>query len=293
MAKLGYLDILQPDEELFFRGLQAGDRYSYSRIRKKTTLLSQEKIKGLTQRSLLPQISVLWSALSDSEKLAWKNAGATCGLTNWRLFVQDCCARMKIGQSGVATPSLLHQSKVGQLHIASPASSIKIVQLHPSSYYVLKKIKGTKSQYQPVFVQEKIALPLQLSINYKSNLTAIGANPVARFFAEIWYRYQALDLSSFLQIDLDLSHDWQNAQIISGELQTTIVGYNLYFELSDVRGDLYFDHIEAKHNGQNWVRDPYCTDIDQEFTHAFYQIPKHWAPVDLPVGAEYGSVYPV
>lgn len=293
MAKIGYLDIIQPDEELFFNGLQSGNRYQYSRIRKKTTLLSQEKIKGLTQRSLLPQISELWSALSSAEKTAWTNAGATCGLNGWRLFVQDCCARMKIGLTGVATPSLLYQSKVGQLHIASPASSIQIVQLHPASYYVYKKIAGTQSQFQSVQITEQFSLPLTISLNYKSNLTAVGGSPIVRFYAEIWYRYQAVDLSSFLQIDLDLSHDWQHVEITSGVLQTTIVGYNLFFELSDVRGDLFFDHPQAIHNGQNWVRDPFCTDIDQEFTKAFYQIPKHWAPVILPDGSEFGSVYPV
>ena len=74
-------------------------------------------------------------------------------------------------------------------------------------------------------------------------------------------------------------------------MRGTIIGYTLFIELHDLQGELYFDKVQAIHNGQNWVRDPYCKDIAKTFTKAFQQIPQNWAPLILPVGAEYDTIY--
>ena len=176
--------------------------------------------------------------------------------------------------------------------IESPATEIKIAQLHPRNYYIYKKIAGTKSQYNPVLITEDFVLPLTIGCNYKSNLTSAGSNPYAKLYARIWHRYQGLNLNSDLEIALDYLTDWKTASVVSGVLETTIVGYDLYIELHDLRGWILFDKIKAEHSGQNWVRDTYMQDMNQGFTKQWYQIPKHWAPIIMPDGATYDSVYP-
>lgn len=291
MAKTSYVDIPVADVDAFYSNVQSGDRFTYSRIRKKSVLLSDAKKLELAGRSLLSVVGEVWRGLSAAEQLAWKNAAAEMSLTGYRLFVQDHCARLKAGLAGVATPSLLHQSFVGQLHIEAPASELKIVQYHPDHYYVKQKVPGFKNMFAPTLVTESLALPLEIGLNYKSNLTAQSAGAFAKFYAYVHYLYQGRDLYHTLVIDLDLVSDWKNASATLNTIVSRAVHYDLYFHLFDVRGDLYFDNAMAEHNGVNWCRDPFCKDINQGFTSAFYQVPKHWTGLTAPAGAEFESVY--
>ena len=313
MAKTSYVDILPGLENQFFTGLRSDDRFVFSKLAKKITLLSQKKKKGLTQKSMLPAVAALWAGLSDEEKDVWNVApsagqiaffgvsglGITIfgkeftdsGLNGWRLFVQDTCARIINEMAGTATPSLLHQSWVGNIHIEAPATEAKVVQIHPRFYWVSEKVHGKKGMYEPVVVTEDLALPVKISINYNSNLSAAGANPFAKFYARFWHSYQGADLYTDLEIPLDYVSDWKNAEITLTTLAGYVIRYDLYLWISDLQGDLYFDRVESYHSGQNWARDPFCLDVNQGFTRAFYQIPKHWAGVVLPTGAFIESTY--
>lgn len=291
MSKVSYVDILPAIEPAFYSNLTMFDRFTAPHIGMKKTFFSRKIVKGLTQRSLLPQIAADWALLSASEKTDWTDAAAERGLNGWRLFVGDKCARIKNSLSGNATPDLLHQSWVGRLGITAPASEIKIAQLHPRFYWVSRPVSGKKGQREPVQITEDFSLPFVLSLNYKSNLTSTGGGSFAKFYADVWYSYQGENLSHFLEIPLDFVSDWKNATITLSSLETIVIGYTLYFHLYNLTGDLYIDNVKATHSGQNWVRDTYCEDILQTFTKAFYQIPDHWAPVILPSGAEYDSVY--
>ena len=293
MAKTQYIEISQPNSELYYSGLQSGDRFSLSKIRVKKTLFSRNNVKGLTQKSLLPRISDFWNSLTLVQQTAWTNAGAVCGLNGWRLFVQDTCARIKNGLTGLATPSLLHQGLVGELKISSPATELQIEQLHPESYYVYRKVTGSKTMYEPVQVTEDFALPLTISLSYKSNLVAAGSNPVAMYYAEVWSSYQGRDILTNVELPLTLIHDWVNVSAVLTSVIGYVVGYTLYFVLRDVQGTVLIDNVKSIHSGQNWVRDTNCQDIQQEFTKSFAQIPSHWSPVILPDGSEYNSVYPL
>lgn len=291
MAQVSYVDLITAQKELYWRSLQPGDRYSFSRVRKKIALLSRRKKAGVSERSLLPQCSDAWALFTEEQKTAWSSAGGQTGLNGWRLFVKDKCLRIKNDLAGNSTPDLLHQALVGKIHIESPATSIKITQIHPRNYYVYKKIYGTKSQYQPVLITEDLALPFTLSLNYKADLEASGDNPSAKFYARFWYSYQGRNLQSDLEIPLDYFCDWQYAEAVLTSLISIVIRYDLYFELTDLQGDLYFDNVKAEHSGQNWVRDTYCNDINQGFTKNYYQIPKHWAGVNVPDGTYYESVF--
>ena len=291
MTKVSYVDILPGLENQYFKGLRSDDRFVFSKIAKKIGFLSSKRKKGLTQKSMLPAVSALWSVLIDEEKTAWSDAGAECGLNGWRLFVQDTCARIINDIAGVATPSLLHQSWIGNLHIEAPASEAKIIQIHPHFYWVSQKIFGKKGMFSPVLINEDLALPLKISLNYSSNLEAINGASFAKFYARVWHSYQGADLFTDLEIPLDLVSDWQHAEATLTSLIGYVVRYDLYLWISGLQGDLYFDNIKAEHSGQNWVRDPFCKDVNQGFTRAFYQIPKHWAGITLPSGAYFESVY--
>jgi hypothetical protein len=324
MAKTMYVDILPDMEEAYFTGIRSGDRFIHSRMAKKVTLFSVKSKKGITLRSLLPQIAALWAGLSNAEIEAWsdaataqKNAFSTVpapkdaaiyglgsfgvtifgnyivgsNISGWQLFVQDQSARIKNDMPGTAVPSVLHQSWVGGLRIEAPATELKIIQIHPHFYWISKKVTGKKGQYEPVEIGEDLALPVTIGLNYHSNLVAAGPAPSAKFYARFWHSYQGADLYEDLIIPLDLVSDWKNATATQTTLSGYVIRYDLYIHLHDLTGDLFIDNIEVSHSGQNWARDPYCLDINQGFTRAFYQIPKNWAGVIAPVGASFESVY--
>lgn len=291
MVKVTYVDVLPGLEEAFFTGVKSADRFLYSRLVKKQAFYTKKTVAGLTARSMLPEISASWELLSDAQKLAWTDAGAECNLNGWRLFVQDKSLRIKNEMPGVATPSLLHQGLVGNLHIAAPASYLKIIQIHPHYYYISQKVYGKKGMYQPVLITEDLALPVTISLNYSSNLVEAAAGSFAKFYARFWHSYQGADRYTDLEIPLDYVSDWKNATITLTTLTGYVIRYDLYFHLYNLTGDLYFDNVEVTHSAQNWARDPFCNDINEGFTRAFYQIPKHWAAVLAPDGAFYDSIY--
>ena len=313
MAKTSYIDLPLGLEEQFLAGVRTGDRFRFAKLVRKTTLYSVKKKKALSARSILPSISVLWSGLSPAEKTAWTNAGVQCGLSGWRLFVKDTSARIENDLSGVAIPSLLHQDWVGKLKIEAPASELKIVQIHPRSYWVYRKVAGKKGMYEPVLITEDLALDFKISLNYRAELVADGPTPSAKFYARFWHSYQGADRYSDFVITLDLDttaepdDGWKKAEATislfgvgpfgdtifaaESELLGYYIRYDLYFHLKDLTGNLFIDNVKVVHSSQNWVRDTYCDDINKSFTHAFYQIPKRWAVVTLPSGASYESIY--
>jgi hypothetical protein len=291
MAKTSYVEVVPELEDQFFLGIRSADRFVHARLVRKPLLFSVKKKKGISQRSLLPQISEIWNSFSDEQKQAWNDAGAVMGLSGFKLFVQDQVARIKQGLSGTATPSLLHQSWVGCIHIEAPADEIKLVQIHPRFYWVQRKVKGTKNMYEPVLVQEFFGFPVKIGLNYYATLEEVSSPSFAKFFIRFWHSYQGEDKFSEFSIPLDYVSDWKHSELTIDGVIGYFIRYDLYFHLKGLRGDLYFDNIIVEHTGQNWARDPFCNNVNQTFTRGFYQIPKHWAPVIFPEGAWYDSIY--
>lgn len=292
MAKTGYIDLDTTQEEAYFGALTSGDRFINACVQRKTKLLSYRRRKGVTQKSLLPACSVAWASLTTMQKDAWSTAGGYCSLNGWRLFVRDYCYRVVNELIGIATPNNYHQALVGQLTIEAPADELKIIQPHPSQYYISKKVTGTKNQYSPVSVTEKLVLPLQIGLSYKSNLTKTNADGFAKFYAIVRRLYQGNNLDEVLEINLDLSTDWKTATATLSSILGQYTSYNLYIHLYHLTGTLLVDNIKAVHSSANWARDPSCQDIHQDFTRAFYQVPKHWTALIIPDGAFFESVYP-
>lgn len=292
MARATYIEIPEPQIDLYYGGLRPADRYVFSRVVRKNVFFSRAKIAGLKLKTFLPQIAILWAGFTSEQKANWKSVDPGAHPNGWRCFVADQSQRIKLGLSGTATPNSYHQNLVGAINIEAPAEETKLVQLHPSQYWVNTRITGKKSMYQPVSVTELLALPLKITLNYKSDLTSTGAGSFAKFYAEVRHFYQGQNLETNLEISIPLSSAWASQNITLSSLLGEVSSYNLYLHLYKVRGTLLFDNPKAEHGAQNWVRDPFCKNIAQQFTRAFYQIPKHWATVTLPAGADYDSIYP-
>lgn len=254
--------------------------------------MSKRRKKGVSQRSLLPDCALIWNAFSQEEKDAWNLAGTYTNLSGWKLFVKDKIYRIVNDIAGEAMPSIYHQALVGQLHIEAPAQEIEIFQPHPYAYYISKKVTGTKGMYSPVLVQEKLVLPLTIGLSYKSNLVSIGEGSFAELYAVVRRLYQGVNIDTELIIDLDLQTDWKVATAVLSSVLGQYTSYSLYIHLYKLTGDLFIDNIKAMHTSQNWARDKDCNDINQVFTRAYYQVPKHWAALELPEGSWYESVYP-
>lgn len=271
--------------------LQTGDRFQFARVRVKNKFISRERIKGLTQRSLIPEATILWNGLTSLQRTAWQNAGAVSNTTGWKLFLRDYSFRVKNGISGIATPSLLYQVEVGKLLVEAPATSLKIAQYHPQTYWVSRKVPRTRSMREPVLVTENFDLPLTISLSYSADLTSLGAGSFASFYCILYSHYQGRIIETKCEIPFNFSQAWTTATATITRALGAMRGYTAFMEIHNARGVVYVDNINIEHSGQNWCRDPLCNDIDQSFTKAFAQIPKNWAPLDISEGAFFGSVY--
>jgi len=291
MAKTSVLTIPVGLDSTYFKSLQSGDRFTIPHIKVKRLFTSRSRKKGLTQKSLMVKLAPVWAGFSDSEKLAWNNAGAESNMSGWKLFVQDTAIRISNDLVGYATPNVLYQSKVGKIQIETPAVGLTILQLHPQSYYVNKKVTGTRSQYEPKLITEDLTLPVNIAISYKSALSSVGDSPSAKFFITIYSNYQGLTLENNCVINFSLVHDWERLTATINNVKGQFKGYTAFIEINDAQGYLLFDNVEIVHTGLNWARDPFCNSIQTTFTKAFYQIPKNWAPQEIISGAFYRSVY--
>ncbi len=291
MAKVSYIDIPSGLEELYKKGLQSGDRFQFSRIRVKDLFLSRTKVKGITQKSQLVALAPVWKSFSAPEKEAWELAGDQSGLTGWKQFVVDTCERRKAGYSGYATPNEIYQSEVGRILVESPATGLQLEQAHPLNYFVQRKVTGTRSQYIPVAITEHIALPLSISISWKTDLTPLDGDARARFFCIIYSMYQGRTLENVVEIPFGMSDDWQRASAEIVSVLGPVKAYSAFIEVYNARGNLYFDNVNITHNEENWARDPDCNNISLSFTKAFFQVAKHWVATNITEGADFGSVY--
>ncbi|GAH28076.1 unnamed protein product, partial [marine sediment metagenome] len=245
----------------------------------------------LKGRTLLDTCSNYWGDFTDAKKADWKNVSPYDPKHGWRTFVADQTSRILLGLEGTAEPNTYHQNMVGYILIESPGSEIKLIQPHPSSYWIKTKVIGKDGMFKPEQISESLALPLEIGISYKSDLTSTGAGSFVKFYASIRHLYQGQNLNHDLEINIPLSSAWTKQTETVSNLIGTVTSYNLYIHLYNVRGELFFDNVTAKHSGSNWVRDTFCEEIEEDFTRAYFQVPKHWAPITLPDGAAYYSKY--
>lgn len=260
--------------------------------RKRGYLPSRRRVNDLTTKSLLPQIKALWSALSPLEQAAWKNAAAVTGMNGYNLFTQDTAYRLKYGIGGLATPSLLHQYKVGRIEINAPADRVELAQYHPAEWYVSKKMRGNTQVYEDIRITEILMLPLTIGASFRSSLTATRPDYKAEFYATIYSSYQGRTIETKAGFDIPLSSDWTTETATTTEVIGVARSYDLSIVLDGVRGWFEWDNVKAVHTGTNFARDARCNDVNNELTANNWQIEKSWEETFLPNGAAFDSVYP-
>jgi hypothetical protein len=100
-----------------------------------------------------------------------------------------------------------------------------------------------------------------------------------------------VDRENTVEINFTNDSTWRSEVATLTTSLGYIIGYTLYIEIFGYTGDFYFDNVKAIHGAVNWARDKYCYDINVTFTNQYYQIPKHWVALELPVGSAYDSDY--
>lgn len=291
MARTTYQ--LMPIElrDFYRRAMSSGDRFLIPSVRRKKLFFSRNRKRGLTLRSLIPELSMIWNNLPATEKEAWAITGRQSNLKGFNHFLKDRAFRLRNNLTGFATPHNLHQVEVGMLRVRAPATSLSIEQLHPEHYWIMRRVVGFKNKFEPVEIRESFSLPLSIKINYRAELESIGAGAYARYSCVVYSHYQGRTIPNYCIIEIPLTSDWATADATINNVIGEARGYRAEISIYNARGDLYFDNIEMIHSGQNWARDPFCNNIEQTFTKAFFQIPRHWVARDISEGAFYRSVY--
>lgn len=286
--------LLIPPEltRLFNEVFRVNDARRFGSVSKRGHLLSRAQSLKVSSRSLLPQVSALWGALTPAERLAWKTAGVQSSVGGWNLFVQDTCYRLKHSIPGIATPNIVQQYKVGRVEINSPASAAQLVQYHPVEYFRLRKVRGSKALFVDEKIIELLVLPLSIGISYRSNLIVPSGTGNVEFYAEVESSYQGRTIKTNLGITLPLSTSWTRYTATLPSVLGVARSYNLFINAVNVRGYIEFDNIRAFHTSNNYARDFRCNDVNNTLTRSNYQIEKSWEELILPAGSAYDSVYP-
>lgn len=292
MALVSYVNPEPDIKDRFTQAFTPVYKTRHSSLRWNGRLIPPRKKKSISTRSLLPQIRDIWNSLSDEERQAWKDAAAQASYSAWNAFVQDQSYRIKFGIPGVATPSVYHTYKVGQITMEAPATEFRLEQLHPVEYYQMRKVRGTKSQREPVAVIEQLQLPLTVALSYRTQLTPTGPEPYAGFYAEVTKSYQGIDLVEKVGFNMPLSSGWDRKTATLAAVVGEARWYALYIHLRDVSGYIQFDLVRAFHSGTNFARDFRCTNISSGFSNFNYQLPASWAADAPEEGITFGSVYP-
>lgn len=292
MALVSYVNPTPDLKDRFDRAFTPVYKTKHSSLRWNGRIIPARRKSSISTRSLLPQIRDIWASLTPTEQQAWKDAAAAASYNAWNAFVQDQSYRLKNGIGGVATPSIYHTYKVGRINVSEPNTNFKLEQIHPIEYFKMAKVRGTKSQRVPVSIIEQLLLPLEIGLSYRTDLTAAGPEPYARFYAEVTRSYQGLDLLEKLTIDIPLSSAWSRQLATLADVVGSARWYSLFIELNDVSGFIEFDLVRAFHSGTNFARDFRCTNISSGFSNYNYQLPASWAADAPAAGVTFGSVYP-
>lgn len=293
MAKTETIDIDTELQDSFSKAFEQRDRFVLSVLQGHKNEPSDRQKYNLRGQSLFKYLAPLWRELTTEEKSTWATAGAASNISNWQLFISDNAARIKNGLILDVPPSPIWQVRTGFLSIQSPATELKLIQEHPLDYWISRKMRGKPWKQELVKIQERITLPIDLQLSYKSDLTTVGGEQIAKYSVILWYSYQGVDHFDEYSIEINAEQDWTVDNISTpSSVVGHLIGYFLVIHIKGYTGEVLFDNIKAIHTEQNWARDPRCDDIGKIFTKAFAIVKPFWIPEILPSGASYNTVFP-
>ena len=295
MAKTGYIDLTEAQEENFYKAIKSGNRFTHAHVQAKTGFFGRTKRARMNSKTLLKECKTAWASLTNEEKSNWKSADPRTIKNGWRLFVKDYCLRLGIDITDPDVPSNFHVCSLGRIGINNGINEVKLAQYHPSEYHICQRVVGKKAMYEPISITEILALPLELKIRFSSNLTKTAGNGFAKFYASVRNYYQGRNIFTNLEIDLlpeaGMEETWQEKSDTISSVLGSEIFYNLFLHFYKVKGSLLFDNLEANHSGQNWVRDPFCEDLTKKFSGGFSIINPRWKELLLPKGSTFESLY--
>ena len=258
MARVYGITIPAGLEIIYNRTLKMYDVSVFCNIGKNRRFLTRRTRYNLKQFTKLFSVAYAWNALAQAVKDAWYAAGDASGINGYALFTQDKIYRIMNSLAGTATPSIYHQYKIGHIEIGSPANSAKLTENFITPF----------------------ALPADLTISYKSDLAADGADPYAKIIFKTLRFYSGRNIDESHEINLDLIHAWEKKTLNIPVKDGILGNWSISIELNDVTGDLYFDNVNLEFNGTIQNHDPFCD---------FF--PKYWAQDDVGNGVSVESIY--
>lgn len=259
MARVYGITIPAGIEVIYNKTIKMYDISVHCNVGKNRRFMTRRMKLKLKEWSKLTGVASAWHMLSQADQDAWYTAADAQGTNGYSLWTQDKIYRLVMGLAGNATPSTLHQYKVGHINLAGGATSCKI-----------------KQEFNRPFT-----IPTTLTINYKGALTADGADPYAkvRFWSTVFFGGNNIEL--YEDINLTLDQAWESKDISVAAKSGTIASFRVEIWLNDVVGDLYFDNVFCEFDGQVQNDDPFCDEIE-----------KTWRRVSVPAGVTVESVYP-
>ena len=292
MSRVTTFEVPPEQEELFFKSLRWGNQFVNPRIIAKERPLSRAQKQAVADVSFLPDIAVLWNSLGIDDQNMWADAAFYSGQTGYALFIQDTSYRIKNSISGLATPDVYHQYKVGKIHLPNVAQYNLFAQDHYDAYYIARKITGSQDRLEPVLITETPVWPFFLAINFKTNLVSNGAGSFAFCGVEIEWWDGEDDQVSYIEHALSLQSGWDYKSGSLVDPGGTITRYSVYFEFNNVYGDVWFDVPELIYSSQNFVRDSNCDNIDEDIPNLGVTIEPIWGDAYPSHNATIESVYP-
>lgn len=292
MAKTSTINFPSELSEDMKKAIKQSDRFTLGSVGGKGNWTTRSKKRRYRNISLFRFLAEFWAELSETEKDEWREAGLPSFLTNWQLYISMNAAQIRNGLAITNTASEKWQTLTCRLVVESPAEELKIKQSHQYQYWETESIPGEWWKERLTLVTELVTLPLTVGLSYKANLSAVGSEQIARYFARVWSIYQGEDYFTEVGVDLNPSTDWTTDENTLSEVPGYIQNYDLFFHLKGYQGTLNFDNIRAEHTEQNWARDPRCDDPRREFKRGFAVVRPYWVPEVLPEGADFDVSYP-
>lgn len=265
MTRVTDLDINPDLKDSMLKGVNVKDRRTNVCIETKNIVWRKRNLKNFIADTPLDPVAVLWNNLSDADKALWNTAASHCGMTGYRLFVQDITYRIENSLPGVATPNNNHQYKVMKPSKVINEYILYALQVHDSSYQLKQYRSGSKLAYDWVEIEEVFAPPLKLEFDYYSDLI----NPYGYYSWTVRIRFNGTKDGSPVQeditFDLDLQTGWTRwSEILSPDMDE-ISYYYVRFYGYHVSGTAYFDNINMEHGGQNYAINPNCDRANEVF----------------------------
>ena len=255
MARVQTVQVPAEIQHLYRKSVQQSDRFFTGSVRMQQPPLSRTRRKELTRASIVhsPQegrgtlfkyLAPMWRTLTTDQKNVWKAAGAVSGLSNWQLFISDNAQRIRNSLTLMVPPQITWQVRTGYITLSGLATEIILKQEHPQSYWVTKKKVGQPWKQELNYLLETFSFPLTLGIRYKSNLTAVGGEQRARYYARVHTKYQGNDVFTDLEIPFSANTDWVYETVTLDGIRGIFVGYTLFLELVGYQGTFFLIILE-------------------------------------------------